>query len=118
MPRPGSRCRTPDWSNLTPFAPHGWSAIGPAAAVLVWGFAGWEAVTHLAADFRNPARHLPRATAIAAVVVGVLYFAVAATSVLVLGAATGSSEAPLAELLAIGVGGPVRAVIPPSRPCC
>ncbi|MGE5156043.1 MAG: APC family permease [Betaproteobacteria bacterium] len=98
------------WSNLSPFAPHGWFAIGPAAAVLVWGFAGWEAVTHLAADFRDPARQLPRATAIAAVVVGVLYFAVAATSVLVLGAATGSSEAPLAELLAIGVGGPVRVV--------
>src|SRR5689334_8936479 len=33
------------WGNLTPFAPHGWSAIGPAAAVLVWGFAGWEAVS-------------------------------------------------------------------------
>ncbi len=97
-------------ANLSPFAPHGWLAIGPAAAVLVWGFAGWEAVTHLAADFRDPARQLPRATAIAAVVVGLLYFAIAATSVLVLGAATGSSEAPLAELLAVGVGGPVRQV--------
>jgi amino acid efflux transporter len=95
-------------ANLSPFAPHGWLAVGPAAAVLVWGFAGWEAVTHLAADFRDPARQLPRATAIAAVVVGLLYIAIAATSVLVLGSATGSSEAPLAELLAIGVGGPVR----------
>ncbi len=97
-------------ANLTPFAPHGWLAIGPAAAVLVWGFAGWEAVTHLAADFRDPARQLPRATTIAAIIVGVLYLAVAATSVLVLGPATGSSEAPLAELLAIGIGGPVRAI--------
>jgi amino acid efflux transporter len=95
-------------ANLSPFAPHGWTAIGPAAAVLVWGFAGWEAVTHLAADFRDPARQLPRATAIAAIVVGLLYFAIAATSVLVLGSAAGSSEAPLAELLAVGVGGPVR----------
>jgi amino acid efflux transporter len=95
-------------ANLSPFAPHGWGAIGPAAAVLVWGFAGWEAVTHLAADFRDPARQLPRATAIAAVVVGLLYFAIAATSVLVLGSSAGSSEAPLAQLLAIGVGGPAR----------
>ena len=38
-------------------------------------FAGWEAVTSLAADFRRPARDVPRATAIAVVVVGVLYLA-------------------------------------------
>ncbi|TMR02677.1 amino acid permease, partial [Actinomadura soli] len=31
-----------DWDNLTPFATHGWTAIGPAAALLVWSFAGWE----------------------------------------------------------------------------
>ncbi|HEV8164161.1 MAG TPA: amino acid permease [Actinomycetota bacterium] len=97
-----------DLANLTPFAPHGWAAIAPAAAVLVWGFAGWEAVTSLAADFRRPARDVPRATAIAIVVVSVLYLAVAAASLLVLGPATATTEAPLAELLAIGVGGEVR----------
>jgi amino acid efflux transporter len=94
--------------NLHPFAPHGWLAIGPAAAVLVWGFAGWEAVTSLAADFRRPARDVPRATAIAIVVVGLLYLGVATASLLVLGAATATTDAPLAELLAIGVGGQVR----------
>ena len=96
--------------NLHPFAPHGWFAIASAAAVLVWSFAGWEAVTPLAAEFRRPAHDLPRATAIALVVVSALYLAVAAASFLVLGQATGSTEAPLAELLAIGVGGPVRAI--------
>ncbi|MER7009176.1 amino acid permease [Dactylosporangium sp. NPDC000555] len=95
-------------ANLHPFAPHGWWAIGPAAAVLVWGFAGWEAVTSLAADFRHPRRDLPRATAIALVVVAVLYLGIAAASILVLGPAAaapgaGGSEAPLAELLAIGI---------------
>ncbi|MEV6117777.1 amino acid permease [Streptomyces sp. NPDC052109] len=94
--------------NLHPFAPHGWSAVGSAAALLVWSFAGWEAITHLAADFRRPARDLPRATALAVAVVGVLYLAVAATSVLVLGPAVGTSDAPLAELLALGVGGTVQ----------
>ena len=53
---------------------------------------------------------MPRATVIAVVVVGVLYFAVALTSVLVLGPALGDSPAPLADLLAIGVGGPVREI--------
>ncbi|GAB3146091.1 amino acid permease [Micromonospora sonneratiae] len=94
--------------NLQPFAPNGWLSVGVAATVLVWGFAGWEAVSSLAADFRRPERDLPRATAVALVVVGVLYLGVAAASVLVLGAATGSTEAPLAELLVIGVGGEAR----------
>ena len=94
--------------NLHPFAPHGWLAIGPAAALLVWSFAGWEAITHLAGEFRRPAHDLPRATIVAVVVVGVLYLAVAAASVLVLGPAAGTSRAPLAELLAIGIGGKVQ----------
>ncbi len=59
-------------SNLHPFAPHGWAAAGTAAGLLVWGSAGWEAITHLAAEFRRPGRDLPRATAAALVVVGVL----------------------------------------------
>lgn len=99
-----------DLANLQPFAPHGWSAVGPAAALLVWAFAGWEAVSSLAADYRRPERDLPRATAITVVVVGVLYLAIALTSILVLGSAAGSSPAPLSDLLALGVGGPVRAI--------
>ncbi|HEY2671507.1 MAG TPA: amino acid permease [Rugosimonospora sp.] len=97
-------------ANLHPFAPHGWLAIGPAAAVLVWGFAGWEAVTSLAADFRHPQRDVPRASAVAVVVVGLLYLGVAGSSVLVLGPAAATTQAPLAELLAIGLGAPARIV--------
>ncbi len=94
--------------NLQPFAPHGWFAVVPAAALLVWSFAGWEAITHLAGEFRRPARDLPLASAIAVVVVGALYLAVALASVLVLGPSAGDADAPLAELLVIGVGGNVR----------
>ena len=96
--------------NLRPFAPHGWLAILPAAGLLVWSFAGWEAITHLAADFRRPARDLPRAATLAVIVVGVLYLAVATASVLVLGPTAGTAGAPLAELLAVGIGGPVQAL--------
>jgi len=97
-------------ANLTPFAPHGWTGIGSAAAVLVWGFAGWEAVSSLSAEYRDPRRDVPRATAVAVLVVGGLYLAVAVTSVLVLGPGLATSRAPLADLLAAGVGGPVRAI--------
>lgn len=96
--------------SLTPFAPHGWAAVGAAAAVLVWAFAGWEAVASLAGDYRQPARDVPRAAVVAVSVVGVLYLGLASTSVLVLGPAAGSSQAPLSDLLAIGLGGGARVV--------
>jgi amino acid efflux transporter len=92
------------WHNGTPFAPHGWTAVGPAAAVLVWGFVGWEAVTSLTSEYRYPHRDLPRATALAVVLVGVLYLAVAAMTIFVLGPAAGTSKAPLADLLVAGFG--------------
>src|SRR6478752_5107191 len=95
---------------LTPFAPHGWAAVGTASAVLVWGFAGWEAVASLAGDYRDPRRDVPRATGIAVAVVGVLYLGLATTSILVLGPAAGHSQAPLSDLMAIALGEQARVV--------
>jgi len=94
-------------TNLYPFAPHGWYAVGGAATLLVWSFAGWEAVTHLAAEFADPARDLRRATAAALALIGTLYLGLAAVSVLVLGPRLGHLDAPLAVLLARGIGGSV-----------
>lgn len=96
--------------SLTPFTPHGWAAVGAAAAVLVWAFAGWEAVASLAGDYRRPERDVPRAAVVAVSVVGVLYLGLASTSLLVLGPAAASSQAPLSDLLAIGVGSGARVV--------
>src|SRR6266496_6789302 len=96
--------------NLRPFAPHGWAAIAPAAALLVWSFVGWEAITHLAAEFRRPARDLPRATAVAVVVVGVLYLSVAFAVIAVLGPAADDTDAPLGQLLATAFGGHASAL--------
>src|SRR6266508_2893838 len=96
--------------HLWPFAPHGWLAIGSAAALLVWSCAGWEAITSLVGDFRRPRRDLIRAVTVALIVVGLLYLGIAVVTVLVLGPAAGSSAAPLADLLAIGVGGSAQAV--------
>ncbi|MFI4909341.1 MAG: amino acid permease [Steroidobacterales bacterium] len=94
--------------NLHPFAPHGWPAVASSAGLLVWSFAGWEAITYLAGEFRQPARDMPRAAAAAVVVIGILYFAVASATILVLGTAAAATAAPLAALLAAGLGGPVK----------
>ena len=97
-----------DLGNLTPFAPHGWPAVGRAAALLVWAFAGWEILTSLSAEYADPARDIRRSTAIALVVVGVLYLGIAFATVAVLGPHTG--PAPLSDLLVLGFGGAARPV--------
>ncbi|MFT3969116.1 MAG: amino acid permease [Micropruina sp.] len=87
-----------------PLLPHGWGSVAAAAGLLVWAFAGWEAMSSLAAEYRDPARSVPRATTIALITVGVLYLAVAATTILVLGEQAGASVAPLSDLMALGIG--------------
>lgn len=89
-------------ANWTPFAPHGWGAIGSAAAALMMSFVGWEAVAPLTTRFRDPARQLPKVIAIAFVATAVIYLALAAATVSVLGPNAG--DVPLAGLLAAGLG--------------
>jgi amino acid efflux transporter len=91
-------------ANLTPFAPNGWMAVGRAASLLFFTFAGWEAVTHLGGEFRNPGRDLYRVTAVTLIVIGVLYLGLAVACVLVLGPELAQSSAPLTQLLGRGVG--------------
>jgi amino acid efflux transporter len=88
--------------NWTPFAPHGWWAVGNAASILIWLFIGWEAMAQLAGEFRKPERDLPRAMALAFGVVALLYVGLAVASIVV-ASATGS-KVPLADLVAVGFG--------------
>ena len=91
-------------ARLTPFAPAGWSAVAPAALLLVWMLTGWEAVTHLTARFRRPGRDVPRATAATLVVVAVLFGGITLALVTVLGAAAAGTGAPVTALLAVRLG--------------
>ncbi|MDE2573433.1 MAG: amino acid permease [bacterium] len=59
--------------HFAPFAPHGIAGVGRAAAIIFWSFIGWEAVTHLSGEFRDPRRDLVPAVTIAAAIVTVLY---------------------------------------------
>lgn len=97
-----------DLDNLTPFAPHGWTAVPHAAAVLVWAFAGWEILTSLSAEYVDPVRDIRRSTSIALGIVGVLYLGVAFATTAVLGSDPG--RAPLSDLLVVGFGGAARPI--------
>ena len=74
----------------------------------MWAFAGWEAVTSLSGEYRNPARDIGRATGIAIAVISVLYLGVAFATVAVLGDHPG--KAPLSDLLVLGFGEAARPV--------
>ena len=92
--------------NWTPFAPHGWAAVGSAASALMFSFVGWEAVSHLVGELPDPRRQLPRAIAGALAVIVVLYLGLAVATI-----GVGSSSAvPLADLMAAGLGSPGRSV--------
>ena len=84
-------------TQLYPFAPHGLEGIGQAVIVLFFAFAGWEAVAHLAEEFRDSDRDLVRATTAAIVIITVLYVGVAAAVVL-----TGTYGSPAADRVAVG----------------
>jgi amino acid efflux transporter len=88
--------------NWTPFAPHGWWAVGTAASILVWLIVGWEAMAQLAGDFRDPAHDLPRAIALAFGIVAVLYVGLGVATVAV--TAGSNSKVPLADLISVGFG--------------
>ncbi|WP_017811432.1 APC family permease [Paenibacillus shenyangensis] len=67
--------------HFTPFLPHGWLPVGQAAAMLFWCFIGWEAVSHMSEEFRDPRQAAVRGITIAAIVVGILYFLTALAAV-------------------------------------
>ena len=94
-------------ANWTPFAPHGWLSVGSAAATLMFSFAGWEAVAPLTTRFKDPARQLPRAAAIALAATTALYLGLAVATISVLGSRA-ATDVPLAGLLshAVGAAGP------------
>ncbi len=103
-----------DPANLQPLLPHGWEGVGLAMSLYIWAFAGWEAVAGIGGEFRNPRRDIPRATALALVIVSAAYLAIQTVTVLVLGDAASTSAVPLLDLVTVSSGpggGVVVAVI-------
>lgn len=64
-------------AQFSPFMPRGWQSIGYAATIIFWCFIGWEAVSHLADEFKDPAKTAVQGTLIAIVVVDIAYLATA-----------------------------------------
>ena len=79
-------------ARLRPFAPHGWTALGPALIICFFGFIGWENAAPVAEEVINPRRTFPRAILRGVATVGFLYLSMALTVVLVLPRDTTDSQ--------------------------
>lgn len=93
-----------DPANLQPLLPHGWSGVGLAVSLYIWAFGGWEAVAGIGGEFRRPRRDIPRATALALVIISVMYLGVQTVTVLVLGQHAARSAVPLLDLVVVATG--------------
>lgn len=89
-----------DAANYTPFMPYGWTGVMAGAAVVFFAYIGFDAVTTAAEETENPKRNLPIGIIGSALVVMVLYIAVAAalTGVIPYTLLTGN-EAPISFAL-------------------
>ncbi len=100
-----------DPGNYAPFLPHGWSGVGLAVSLFVWAFAGGEAITHIAHEFRDPRRTIAWATVIGLTVVGLAYLSLQIVTVGVFGSGGSRSAAPLIDLVAIRLPGLGPAIV-------
>ena len=90
-----------DYTTLT----YGWNGVVSAAALIFFAFIGFESIVRLSEETAAPTKTIPRALFLAIGITTILYVLVAISAVSVLGyEALAASEAPLAEVAAIGFG--------------
>jgi amino acid efflux transporter len=85
--------------NFTPLFPGGIATVGVASALIVWSFLGYENVSNIAEEFRDPKRDFGRSVTISVVLIGVLYMAVAFTVVGTGSYTAGGGVTPFAEIM-------------------
>jgi amino acid efflux transporter len=95
--------------NFSPFFPNGIVPIGVAAALIFWSYLGYENVSNVAEEFKNPQRDFHRSIVLSVLVIGALYLSVAVATVGTQAYKAGGSVAPFAAILsnALGVYGGV-----------
>ena len=78
--------------------------IGDGALILFFAFLGIETGLSISGETRNPARTIPRAVALALIMVAVLYVGLQTVTQGVLGAALANSQAPLVDTARVILG--------------
>ncbi len=91
-----------DYSNYRPFLPHGVSGLLSGASIIFFAFIGFNTVSVIAEEVRDPETTVPRAVLLSFAVCTALYIAVSVVAVgLVPSAALAASRAPLETALRV-----------------
>ena len=100
-------------ANFTPFFPNGFIPIGVSAALIFWSYLGYENVSNIAEEFKNPEKDFHRSILFSVMVIGVLYISVAVATIGTGAYAAGGSVAPFAVMLsnALGINGAMGTAI-------
>ena len=85
-------------ANFVPVFPNGMLPVGTAAALIFWSYLGYENVSNVAEEFRNPKKDFNRSVLLSVILIGFLYVAVAFVTVGTLAYAAGGSVAPFAAM--------------------
>jgi amino acid efflux transporter len=85
--------------SFSPFLPRGLLPVGTAAALIFWSYLGYENVSNVAEEFKDPKRDFGRSVVLSVILVGVLYLSVAFVTVGTRAWESGGSVAPFAALL-------------------
>jgi len=86
-------------SNFSPLVPNGPASVGVAVALIVWSYLGYENVSNVAEEFKDPKRDFNRSVAISVLLVSVLYLAVATVTVGTAAYKSGGGVTPFSTLM-------------------
>ena len=90
--------------NFQPFAPNGWLPVGVAAALIFWSYLGYENVSNVAEEFKNPKQDFQRSIVLSVTLIGALYLSVAIATIGTQAYKAGGSVAPFAAILSNALG--------------
>jgi amino acid efflux transporter len=90
--------------NFTPFTPNGLLPIGTSAALIFWSYLGYENVSNVAEEFKNPQRDFYRSILYSVIIIGLLYTSVSVAAIGTRAYKAGGNIAPFAAMLSNALG--------------
>src|SRR5213596_63931 len=91
-------------SNFSPFFPQGLLPIGVSAALIFWSYLGYENVSNVAEEFKNPERDFHRSILYSVAIISLLYTSVAVSAIGTQAYKAGGNIAPFAVMLSNALG--------------
>ena len=91
-------------TSFSPFFPNGLLPIGVSAALIFWSYLGYENVSNVAEEFKDPKKDFHRSIIFSVAIIGALYVAVAVATIGTQSYKAGGSIAPFAAMLSNAIG--------------